>query len=60
MKPYLHGKGSAQRFGGKPEDYQKIPGELLKAIAEDLAEEKIRRLMEMAIDAMRRRATHDH
>lgn len=24
MKPYLHGKVSAKRFGGKPEDYQKI------------------------------------
>lgn len=24
MKPYLHGKVSAKRFGGKPEDYQAI------------------------------------
>ena len=24
MKPYLHGKNSAKKFGGKPEDYQAI------------------------------------
>lgn len=24
MKPYLHSKNSATRFGGKPEDYQSI------------------------------------
>lgn len=24
MKPYLHGKVSAKKFGGKPEDYQAI------------------------------------
>ena len=24
MKPFLHGKNSARKFGGKPEDYQKI------------------------------------
>ena len=24
MKPYLHGKNSAKRWGGKPEDYQAI------------------------------------
>lgn len=24
MKPYLHGKGSVRRHGGKEEDYQKI------------------------------------
>ena len=24
MKPYLHGKVSAKKFGGKPEDYQEI------------------------------------
>lgn len=24
MKPYLHAKNSVRKFGGKPEDYQKI------------------------------------
>lgn len=24
MKPYMHGRVSARKFGGKPEDYQKI------------------------------------
>lgn len=24
MKPYLHGKNSVKKFGGKPEDYQAI------------------------------------